>query len=275
MRVRNWICGVALLLATTGCGPGPTAKGPLAATVAGETITVAQLDAELRAAGAPNNADAKIRNAALNQIVIRKLAAKAARDAKLDKTPDAILLKNAAVETFEAGLERDATLARIAPPTQAEAEAFVQSRPEMFARRTAYLVDRLQLSARPDADLAKALEPANTFEEVEAVLKARRAPYRRSVEQLDSLRMDPKLSARIASVPTGAPFVLPTAPALSINRIRASKPQPLTGEAAVGLARQALLDQRRAEALTQRLKDLKAAAADRISYGSGYASPES
>lgn len=270
MRSRNWACCLSLLLATA-CGPGQTPKGPVAATVNGEAITVAQLDAELKAADAQNISDPEVRNAALGQIVLRKLMASSARDAKLDKAPEAALLKAAAAETFEASLERRATLAKTPAVTAAEAEAFVQSHPEMFAQRTAYLVDRLQLNGKPDAATGKALGPANTFEDVETVLKSRGVPYRRSVEELDSLRMDPRISAQIARVPAGAPFVLPTPPGLSINRIRASKPQPVTGEAAVTFARQALAAQRRTEALNKRLEALKTAAAGKISYGQGYA----
>lgn len=258
-------CLALLLLA--GCGKGD--EGPAAATVNGEVITVAQLDAELKAAEVSNPDDPAVRNLALQRMIARRLLAQSGREQKLDEAPGADLLKAAAIETWEAALAESAELAKAGPPTAAEAQAYVAQHPEMFARRTAYLVDRLVLPSKPDATLAKALEPAETLEAVEAVLQQNKAPYQRAVGELDSLTMPAKLSTQVAALAPGELFVLPEHGGLSINRVRASKVQPVVGEAATAFVVRRLQDERRGRAVGDLVASLRESA--KVTYGEGFA----
>src|SRR5690348_3094737 len=100
------------LLLLGGCdrlGLGGSAdKGPVAVTVDGDKVTVAQLDAELKASEVPDAQNPEVRRAALQRIVLRKLLANEAREKKLDQSPDVAHLKEAAVENLEASLvQRD------------------------------------------------------------------------------------------------------------------------------------------------------------------------
>jgi EpsD family peptidyl-prolyl cis-trans isomerase len=266
------------LLLLGGCdrlGLGGSAdKGPVAVTVDGEKITVAQLDAELKAAEVQDAQNPEVRRAALQRIVLRKLLAKEARARKLDESPDMAHLKEAAVENLEAGLVQRDTLKAVAEPTDAEVQAFMAANPQMFAGRTVYLVDRLILPAQPDAATAAALEPANTFEAVMKVLDERKVPYRRTREQIDSLRTIPNIAQQIAKLPPRMPFVLPTPPGVSVNVVLASQQQPVMGQNALALARQALTNQRRQKAVADRVEGVTKAAEAKIVYAPEYAPPK-
>lgn len=259
---------MAVVLAA-GCSSADTGKD-VVARVGGEKVTKAQLDTELKLAGARDPADPKLRQAALEEIIARKVLAQAAREERLDKGPDAIVLKAASIETFEAGLIRRNLLLAVPEPSTAEIDAFVREHPQMFERRTGYLIDQLSVPAQRTPELIAALKPTKTLEEVEAMLKERRIDYRRSLQSLDTLRSEPQLSAAIEKLPPGEPFVLPEAGGFTVNRVRDATVQPLTGAKAQAIAKELLLGQRRAKALRARLDELKAA---KVKYGEGYEPP--
>ena len=91
-------------LTLTGCDFGAKAKnkaptGQVVATVDGDEITMRELRAELAGMTFPDaNARKAAEQAALQSIINRKLVAKAALEAELDKTPDFALQKERANE---------------------------------------------------------------------------------------------------------------------------------------------------------------------------------
>jgi EpsD family peptidyl-prolyl cis-trans isomerase len=261
--MRNGI-GMALAAAAllAGCSSGGK-DDPVLAKVGAEQVTASQVETEMRAAGVANPSDPALRKAALDQIVVRKLMAQAAREEKLTQTREAMILKAAAVESHEAGLERTAILAKVAKPTPAEADAFVKAHPEMFAERTGYLIERLTVPTPPDPALIEALKPTKTLEAAEAVLKSRNIAYRRGVDQLDTLRAAPQLTAAIRGLPAGEPFVLPEGGGFIIGVVRGSKVQPVPPADAAKIAGELILAQRSAKAMQDRLEALKK---DKVSY---------
>jgi peptidyl-prolyl cis-trans isomerase C len=261
--MRAAVCvAIVASLAIAGCDKA-AGDGDVLATVAGEKITQAQLDAELRVSGVtrPDNPD--IRRAALEQIVTRKLLARAARAEDLDKTSQGRLIKAVAMESVDAGLALGAMQARVKPPTPAEAQGYVQAHPERFAERSGYIFDQLRASVPTDPALVAALGPAKTLEEVESVLRARGIPFRRSVQGLDTLRANPELSAAIRRLPPGEPFVLNEPGGFSVSRVRQSAVRPIVGAPANAIAADLLLAERRAKAINDRIASLKA---DLVTY---------
>ena len=273
MRISKMaLAPIMAALALAACEQQP--KGPVAATVDGETITVAALDAEMKAANVPNSSDPQVRSAVLERVIARKLMAKAARDEKLDQTPEAKAIKAATIENFEAGLAQKAALDKVKAPTAAEAQAFMDANPAMFAQRKLYLVDVLQLAQPATPELAQALRPIEDFEQIAKLLTDRKVPFRRGTEQFDSLRMPAGMAAQVASLPPGTPFVIPAPPSLAIARVRASRDAPAVGPEAVTVAQQMLANERRQKAVTDRLKGLVDASREKTKYGEGYGPPE-
>lgn len=248
---------VVAALAVSGCSKVGGDKDTLA-VVGSEKVTQAQLDAELKAGEVPRATEADVRNAALDQIVTRKLLAQAARAEKLDATPEGRFTKAAAMESYEAGLELRAIRDKVAAPTAAEAEAFVQAHPEMFARRSGYLIDQLHIKTQNDPALFQALQPTKTLADVERLLQSRGIPFRRSVEQMDTLRADPRLSTAIGKLGPGEPFVLNEPGGFTVSAVRQTTVQPVVGPAATAIAKEMLLAQRRGKATQDRVAALRA-----------------
>lgn len=272
-RVGMFMAAVAAAGLLAGCeqlnGLAGKDTSAVAATVDGRKITEAQIDLEL--AGAANPKDPALRKAALERLVNRRLFAQAAHDEALDQSPEAKLLKQTAIEAYEAGLTERNTVGKLAEPTAAEVQAYIQQNPTRFGQRTVYLLDVLRLTGQPPANLAQILEPANTLAEAEAALKANNIPYERGASQADSLAIPPEIATQIAALKPGQAFVLPTNGAVTVNAIRASRVQPVGGPGAEQLAKQALRVERRNKALKDRLDALREAKKGKITYSEGYA----
>jgi peptidyl-prolyl cis-trans isomerase C len=268
------------VLALAGCDKlkgmaGGGGSGPVAATVNGEKITVAQVDAELKASGDEAAAkDPALRQVAVQRIIARKVLADEARKEKLDATPEAKILKNAAAETFEATLVQRDALAKVKPPTDAEVQAFIQQNPAMFANRMLYVLEEAQLEKAPDAATQAALKPVDAYDGVLKVLAEHGINVRRGTAQLDTLQIDPRLTDALAKLPPGNAIVLPAPPTVAVARVLGSKPQPLTGPQAEAIARQVMVNQRRQKAVNDRMQGLIKAAEAHTTYGAGYAPPK-
>ncbi|MBX3485575.1 peptidyl-prolyl cis-trans isomerase [Phenylobacterium sp.] len=245
----------AATLVVAGCNSA--GGGDVVAKVGAEKVTKAQLDAELALSGAANPGDPALRKAMLDQIVARKLLAQEARAEKLDKSPEAAALRVAAIETYEANLERSAMMSTIPKPTEADATTFIQAHPEMFGERTGYVIERLNVVTKADPALVKALEPAKTLEAVEAVLTQRGIAYSRSVSQIDTLQAAPQLTATLRRLQPGEPFVVPEPNGFTVGRVRDSKVQPLVGPAAIRVASEIVYGQRQTTKMKERLDALK------------------
>jgi len=255
--MRAAVCvAIVATLAIAGCGRtgGDTV---VLATVGGEQITQSDLDAELGVRGISRADNPEVRRAALEQIVTRKLLARAARAEDLGKTAQGRTIRAAAMESVDAGLALGAMQATVKPPTPAEAQAYVQAHPERFAERSGYVFDQLRASIPPDPVLVAALGPAKTLEEVENVLQARGIPFRRSVQGLDTLRANPQLSAAIRKLPPGEPFMLNEPGGFSVSRVRQSIVKPVVGAQANAIAADLLLAERRDRVIEERIAALR------------------
>ena len=266
MRAKVWKAALFAVI-VAGCSQGAPDQD-VAAIVAGETITVTELDRELANAGVAKATDPRVRRLALEEIVVRKLLSKAARSEGLNKTPGALEAKRVADEAFDANLDRISTIIRTPAPTAAEVSAYVAARPEKFARRTGYLIEQLQVPQRHTPEMFEALRPTKTLEEAEAVLRARRIPFRRVLLPMDTLRTDPRLSAAVANLPPGEPFVVPGVSGFTVNRVRGSQVRPVTGAQAEAVARELMRAERINKALKDRVDTLRK---EQVVYGPAFA----
>lgn len=269
--------GVGAGLLLSGCdqvkklaGGKPT--GQVVATVDGEEITTLQLRAEL---GNFSTRDPEVmkraQQQALQRIIMRKLVADAAKEEKLDKTPDYTLQLERGEETLLAQLFQRKLAGAVAQPTRAEAEKFIASNPNMFANRRVMLVD--QLVVAPNKIPVERFQPLNTLEEVKALLDAESVPYQESAVLLDTLSANPQLVRAVDQLPAGEVFVLPQGGALLFNRIAESRSVPFRGEPAVNVAMNALRSQRAQEVVTKRMEALRKQAESKITYNPAYKPP--
>ena len=268
MRAPAWAAAAALAaLIVAGCsqrGPGDE----IAATVAGEKVTVAELEREMALVGVRNPKDPIVRRVALEEIVVRKLLAKDARAHNLDKSAGARELRQRANETFDANLDRLATVAAIAEPTPAEVKSFVAARPQAFERRPGSLIEQLVVMQPATSEVFGDLTPTKTLEEAEAVLKRHQMIYRRILVPMDTLRSNASFAAAVAKLPPGEPFIVPASGGFTVNRVRESQVKPVTGAQAEAIAREMIRAERMGKALRERLTTLRR---EQVVYGPAFA----
>lgn len=255
LRKEAWIAIVGALT-IAGCSGG--GNDEVLARVGSERVTVSDVDAELKMNGVARTSDPAVRRAALEQIVNRKLFAQDARARRLHNNAEAQAIQKATTETFQASLARSYITREVKNPTPAEVAAFIEARPRMFAGRTAYLVERIRAQGAPDPALVEALKPTQTLEAAEAVLKARNIPYRRMVDELDTLRIPPQVADSLDKLAPGEPFVLPEPGGFSVGRVRDRRVRPIAGAEATAIASAVIVAERRSKALGDRMKAMRA-----------------
>jgi peptidyl-prolyl cis-trans isomerase C len=119
----------------------------------------------------------------------------------------------------------------------------------------------------------KDFEPLKTLDEVEAMLRAKGINYQKGVDTLDATTIPSQLVQAIVALPPGEVFVLPTGQVVLINRVRETRVEPYTGEAAVQHAINLLKNQRTQEAVMKQMAALVKQAEGEVRYNKAYAPP--
>jgi EpsD family peptidyl-prolyl cis-trans isomerase len=273
---RGRMLVICACLAFGGCrlpwaGQPKAPTGQVVATVSGEEITLRELNAELRGAQIQDPKQRKAaEQAALDQIITRKVLAKAAHDAGLDKGPDFALRKQRAMDIFMAQLLQERMTNAVPATTRDEADRFVSNHPEMFAQRKILEIDQIRAQGPISQAQLKQLQPLNTLDDIQAWLVKNNIQYRRGSAELDPVSTDPNLMAGILKLPPGEVFVVPAAPDILINRIVSTRSQPLTGDAAATVATQYLTQQHTREAVGKQMGGLFRASVSSVVYNPAY-----
>lgn len=253
-------------------GGNKAPSGQVVATVDGEEITLSELRAELAGAAAPPSPQAAklMEEAALRQIIIRHIMAKAAHDQELDKTPAFAIEKARANQgLLTQALQRQ--IASTSPaPSRADAEAYVAAHPSMFAERKLLTVDQIRM-ARPksEADLKEFL-PLKTLPEFEALLNQKGIQFQRTAAVIDTGSTDPNMVAQIEKLPPGEVFMVPANGMVLANQIRDSRSAPFTGDVAVNYAMGVMRSQRVQEAVSKGVENLIKSKAASVKYNDSY-----
>ena len=284
-RTRALLLLATAALALAGCeklgiGSGGEPKGQVVATLDGQEITVLEVNAEL--AGTPIPPSMSRREAeklALENIVTRRMLAKAAEERELNKKPEFLLQERRAEEQLRVqALARDIA-AKVVTPTRDEAEKFISENPYLFANRTFFILDQIQF-LRPDNIEKLGLEGATTMAEVEQILTANNIPFRRQPASLDSLGANPAFVKEVTTVlakkpdelfmfatrPQGAP-----APVVLVNQVKDTNVQPFTGDKAREFAVNFLRNERVQNALKAEVDRQKKSQAERVKFQEGWA----
>ncbi|OQW46368.1 MAG: hypothetical protein A4S16_11005 [Proteobacteria bacterium SG_bin6] len=186
MRRGAWL--PALLAACTPAAPA----GQVVARVDGTEITERELRAEAAAAGA-DAATPATRGQLIARLIDRKLAAQAARRARLDRDPALQLAMRRGTEQMLAEALYDG-FQRAVPAPGADAVArFIAANPQRFAARTGYLVDRL-VAPGPAAE-------GVTLDAVAARMRAQGLGFARGRAMIDSDALGPADAQALAALP--------------------------------------------------------------------------
>jgi EpsD family peptidyl-prolyl cis-trans isomerase len=253
-------------------GGSKAPSGQVVATVDGEEITLSELRAEL--AGAPNAPNAQaaklMEEAALRQIIIRHIMAKAAHDQQLDKTPAFAIEKDRANQNLLTQALQRQIASTATAPSRADAENFVSAHPTMFAERKLLTVDQIRMARPKTEEDLKAFLPLKTLPEFETLLNQKNIQFQRTASVIDTASTDPGMVAQIEKLPAGEVFMVPANGMVLANQIRESRPAPFTGDVAVNYAMGVLRSQRTQEAVAKGVENLIKGKASTVKYNDAY-----
>lgn len=223
-------------LVLTGCNSASEPEGQVVATVDGKEITSTQLDAEMGPTRAGSTEEQQqMRRAALQQIINRYLLADAAEKQDLANTPTGAIAKQKAEQMAYVTLLQQ-SLGRNVPAISAdEVQQFVLENPDLFSARKIFLVEQIAIGS-PRANIIKELEPLTTIDQVQAVLAKYSLPTRTSMGVIDALEMEPGAVRQIAALKQNEIFLLPKEGDFTVNQIRETRVEPVTGETATKIA---------------------------------------
>ena len=224
---------LVLVLALAGCGDrtAPAKKGQALANVNGEEITVLQLNEEMQRAGVPAARQQQAGRQLLQALIDRELLEHAAVDEKLDRDPKVMqaIERTRSLIVAQAYLQK--RLAKVAPPSPAEVEAYYKEHPEFFDKRKQFSMEQLMLAAADmTPEVRAAADGARSLEEVAVWLDAHQVKYARAQVTRSTAELGPALSTKLLALPKGQLFSVREgnrAMLLSVAEVREA-PVPLT-----------------------------------------------
>lgn len=260
------LLAAAALASLAACDRKP--EGQVIAVVNGDEITAQEMNAELGALPAGQQPDQQVRNAALNQVIDRRLLADVARDEGIEKSPEYILRKKKLEETLLVEMMGEKLVRDLKKPTDSDLQQVMATNPQAFANRTVYAVDQIAFRRPERGNVTQALAETKTMEEVVSVLNRLGVKFQRGRNAIDSMNMPVPVAQQLSRVGTSEPLILPMGQAVVVMKVLEMKQSPIMGEQAKQLAANAFSKQAVGKALKERLD--KARAAGKIEYQSGY-----
>lgn len=257
-------------LALTACGNKKSSELPQGQVVAkldGEDVTQLEINAELRNTTIPPNMTRRdAEKVALQNIIVRKMLAKAATERKLDQTPDYILLKRRADEQLRVQALANDVRSKVRVPTGDEVRNFIDQNRELFRERKVFQLDQIQFLRPEDPDDMKKLDLENlhTLGDIVQVLQANNIEFRRQPARMDVLTLTPAFLTQITDLlanKPNEPFVfanqVPNAPrpVVFVNQILEQNVVPFTGTQANEYAKNRLYAERVQTALRKEMEN--------------------
>lgn len=262
------------LICLSGCGEDKAAaapKGQVVATADGMEITQRELAAEMDLmTGAAADDPDKAREAALQQIIARKLLAREARARKLDDSPDFGLLKQRAEESvLEAMLQRAMTR-NLPAPTIEDARRYMADNPDLFTQRKLFSLEQIRAPLARGQALIDKLKPLTSLQEVEALFAREAVQFQRDMGTLDAMQSPPALVKQMLALPTGEIFILPLQDSLTVNRIIEIRTSPVDEGEAERFALRYLRHKGISDTLKNQLAEVMKKHKDKIRYQRGF-----
>lgn len=281
---RALLVTTALALGLAACGDkkesGPP-SGQVVARLDGEDITILEVNAELAGAQIPPGMSRKdAERAALQNIIMRRMMMKLAKERKLDQSPQLKLQERRMGEQLLVQALASDIANKVPQPTREEVDKFIAEHPEMFAERTIFEVDQIQFP-RPANLESLPLAQAKTMDAVQQVLQDAGIQFRRVDSKLDLLGANPNFVKEVTGLIKRNPTELFMFPApvgggqiMLVNQVRSSSVQPFTGERARDYAKNLLRQVNVQETLVKTATAQQEAAKKLVTYQKGYAPPE-
>ncbi|RZL01199.1 MAG: peptidyl-prolyl cis-trans isomerase, EpsD family [Rubrivivax sp.] len=248
------------LLAACNRDGGTPADGQIVAQVNGSEISVHQVQAALqRQPGLSSQLGDGAGEKVLQGLVEQELAAQAARDQKLDKSPKVLQAMELAKREVLAREYQDRLADKAVPPDTGEIDRYYDEHPELFKNRRQYTIQETTLAVSAAdmpawRDRAKA---TTSLAEVNELVQASGLPTsrREMVEWAESLPLG--LLKQFSRLQPGQSLVLERPNGLVIGTLVQSQPGEVTRRDAAQAIQAVLTNQRRREAVAKGMETLR------------------
>lgn len=265
MPGRIW-WAVSPLAFLAGCGHAKP-EGQVIATVNGQEITRPELNAALPNRGEVSGKNAaRIRNVALDQVIMQQLVAQEARRQGLDKSQDYLLASKRADAQILAELLSRRVVQQLRQPYAQNVEQFVKTNPGRFADRQVLAVEQIRFSAAT-FDPQK-LKDVHSLDAAAALLTQAKVPFERGRVAVDTLNLDADALRQLKALPPGEPFLSTAGTTAILSNIVGRQPAALEGEVAQRAGLEVLRQMAARAALAKQLEALRQKA--QIDYQPGF-----
>jgi hypothetical protein len=231
--LRRFHAGAASVMfaaALAGCNHSAP-KGQIAATVNGQDITDAEVQAEMTAGNAKVD-----RKTALQRVITRALVTQYGRENSIDKDPKLLIEQRRMSENLLAARTLQSIASKVRQPLENEANDYLAAHSEIYPDRRQLLVDELVL---PEAALKgkPPLPAVQTVEALAVVLNERKIPFQRRQGVIDTATSNPLTAKALFGKPVGSVTSLSQSGLMGYLQVLKERPAPISKEDAVALVR--------------------------------------
>ena len=238
------VCGVVL----SGCGKGgdnqaAAPKGQVVAHVGSEVITTQELENEFRLDNIPadKQKDPETLKRVLGDLVARKYLVRQALDSKLDREPGVLLdiLRSRELVLANAAISRNIA-AKVSALSDADVEKYITNNPTKFANRQLLGVEQITFPIGPNTQsVVDSARELKSLDEIDQKLTAMNIPHNRSMGSINSAELPEYLFNQMQKKPDEVVFLRAGTNGVFLV-VKNEEARPLSGEAAMNFARQAL-----------------------------------
>jgi EpsD family peptidyl-prolyl cis-trans isomerase len=250
-------------LSACGKKDAPPVVTQVAAKVGSEEISVHQINQVLsrtNTSGATPDAVKAMSREVLEKLIDQQLAVDQATEAKLNRTPEVVAQLEAAKRDILARAYIQSLTSALTKPSPEDLKKYYTDHPQLFSERRVFNVQEIVAPAAPGvADALRAAAASNKpMEQIAAELKAKDIKFNggsatRAAEQIP-LEVLPKVHA----LKDGQTTVFETPQSITLLHLVSSQNAPVPEAAALPRIEQFLANQRAGEAVSARLKALRA-----------------
>lgn len=259
------LCCIALgTLSACGNKDTPKAASQVAAKVGSDEISVHQINQVL---GQTNTKNASAQDitamsrAILEKLIDQQIAVNQALEKKLHRTPEVVTQIEAARREILASAYLRQVTSTIPRPTDEEVREYFHDHPPLFSKRRVFKVQEIVIAPAPGMaeQLAVFTKLEKPVEEAAAWFKARNIPYTGGSATRSAEQIPLEILPAIHAMKDGQAIVLTSATTLTLLHLQASQSAPVSDAIAFPRIAQFLSNQRRTEAVTRELQELRAA----------------
>jgi EpsD family peptidyl-prolyl cis-trans isomerase len=270
LAVAVMAASTALLVA--GCGKKEAKATQVIAKVNGDEITGHQLEYVLQQQRVPANGPQaeQMKKQLLDRMIDQQLIVQRAEKEKLDRDPRVMQALDATRRDVLTRFYIEQFAEKTPKPTPAEVKAWYDSKPEQYADRKNYVIQKVDATVPADKrdEVVAKMQAATSAAAVTDWLKAQNIKFNVSSTNQPSETLGPLL-VKVSAMKEGQSMAVPQGFGVTVLTLQSIAPAAVTFDQAKGQIEQQLWNERKRDGVMKELKGLKDGA--KIEYVGAFA----